>query len=326
LARNHRETHYARSGEISIAFQVYGDGPVDIVLVPGMVSHLELAWEHLGYRGFMDRLASFARVIAYDKRGTGLSDPVETAPAFDPRLDDLAAVIQAARGRNPVVFGWSEGATIAALFAATHPDQVQRLILFGAYARMLSGAEDYPFGVDLATVDQFGQMLRDGWGEGVSLVILAPQRMDDEHFRKWWGRFERMSASPGLAASVTSLNSRLDIRDVLPAIHLSTLVLHRSGDPIPIGGGRYIGERILGAQFVELPGTDHWPWLDGGDDVLEHVEEFLTRKAFNPAAGPSARDPNVLRHRRIHHPCGRTRRRRVAEGLGASRRCSAGSC
>jgi pimeloyl-ACP methyl ester carboxylesterase len=277
MARDRPETRYAWSGEFSIAYQIYGDGPIDIVLVPGWVSHLEVAWEHPGYRRFMDRLASFARVVVYDKRGTGLSDPVEAAPAFDPRLDDLSSVLQAAGCRRPVLFGWSEGATIAALFAATHPDLVRRLILFGAYARGL-WAEDYPFGGDAATLDDFTEAVRGAWGEGVSLTILGPDRIDDDELRRWWGRFERMSASPGMAASLLALNSSMDMRGVLPSIHVPTLLVHRDGDLLPIEGARYVAERIPEARLVELPGADHWPWLAGGGDVLESVEEFVTGK------------------------------------------------
>src|SRR5919108_79009 len=283
MARDRPETRYAWSGDFSIAYQVYGDGPIDIVLVPGWVSHLEVAWEHPGYRRFMDRLASFARVVVYDKRGTGLSDPVENAPAFDPRLDDLSAVLQAAGCNRPVLFGWSEGATIAALFAATHPDLVRRLILYAAYARGL-WAKDYPLGLDAATLDDFGDAVRGAWGEGVSLTVLAPDRVDDDELRRWWGRFERMSASPGIAASLLALNSSMDMREVLPSIHVPTLLVHRVGDLLPIEGARYAAERIPGARLVELPGADHWPWLAGGGDVLESVEEFVTGK--RPAPEP----------------------------------------
>ena len=281
MARDWPETHYAWNGEVSLAYQVYGDGPIDVVLVPGWVSHLEVAWEHSGYRRFMDRLASFARVVVYDKRGTGLSDPVESAPGFDSRLDDLAAVLQTAECRRPVLFGWSEGATIAALFAATHPDLVRRLILYGTFARGLM-AEDYPFAIDQPTADDFTEAIRAAWGEAVSLTVLGPDRMDDVELRRWWGRFERMSASPGTAASVFELNTRMDMREVLPSIHVPTLVVHRVGDMLPIEGARYTAERIPDARLVELPGADHWPWLAGGDDVLEPVEEFVTGKRSAP--------------------------------------------
>jgi pimeloyl-ACP methyl ester carboxylesterase/class 3 adenylate cyclase len=281
MARNRPETRYAWSGETSIAYQVYGDGPTDIVLVPGWVSHLEVAWENLGYRHFMDRLATFARVIVYDKRGTGLSDPVDKAPPFDPRLDDLSAVLEAAGCGRPVLFGWSEGATIAALFAATHPDLVRRLILYGAYARGLY-SEDYPFGGDPAMLDDFTEAIRSAWGEAVSLTVLGPDRVEDEELRRWWGRFERMSASPGVAASVFALNARMDMREVLPSIHVPTLVVHRVGDLLPIEGAQYTAERIPDARLVELAGADHWPWLGGGDDVLEPVEEFVTGRRSAP--------------------------------------------
>lgn len=281
MARDRPDTRYAWSNGFSIAYQVYGAGTTDIVLVPGWVSHLEVAWEHPGYSRFMDRLASFARVVVYDKRGTGLSDPVENAPAFDPRLDDLSAVLQAAGCNRPVLFGWSEGATIAALFAATHPDLVRRLVLYGAYARGL-WAKDYTFGMDAATLDDFADAVRGAWGEGVSLTVLAPDRVDDDELRRWWGRFERMSASPGLAASILLLNATMDMREVLPSIRVPTLLVHRVDDLLPIEGALYAAERIPDARLVELPGADHWPWLAGADDVLEPVEEFVTGKRSAP--------------------------------------------
>jgi DNA-binding SARP family transcriptional activator/pimeloyl-ACP methyl ester carboxylesterase len=281
LAPDRPETRYAWSGDVSIAYQVYGHGPIDIVLVPGWVSHLEVAWEHAGYCRFMDRLASFARVVVYDKRGTGLSDPVGAAPSFDPRLDDLSAVLETAGCRRPVLFGWSEGATIAALFTATHPDLVRRLVLYGTYARG-PWAEDYPFGLDPGILDAFTETIRGAWGEAVSLTVLGPDRVDDDELRRWWGRFERMSASPSIAASVFALNARMDMRELLPSIHVPTLVVHRVGDMLPIEGARYTAERIPDARLVELPGADHWPWLAGGDDVLEPVEEFVTGKRSSP--------------------------------------------
>ena len=286
MSRSRPETRYAWSGETSIAYQVFGDGPIDIVLVPGWVSHLELAWEHAGYRRFMERLAAFATVVAYDKRGTGLSGPLDAAPSIDPRLDDLSSVLLAAGSARPILFGWSEGASIAAVYAATHPDRVRRLVLYGAYPCAL-GAHDYQFGLDPAAFDEFVDAVREAWGEGVSLALLAPERMDDDELLRWWGRFERMSASPGLAVSVLQLNSRLDLRDVLPAVHVPTLLVHRCGDMLPVEGARYMAERIAGARLVELPGTDHWPWLDGGDDVLDPIEEFVTGR-------PSARAPDRI--------------------------------
>ncbi len=269
------QTQYAWNGEVSLAYQVYGDGPIDLVIVPGMVSHLEFAWEHAGYRRFMGRLAAFARVVVYDKRGTGMSDHVLEAPDFEPRLDDLAAVLSAAGCRRPVLFGFSEGATIASLFAATHPNQVRRLVLYGAYPRS-AVADDYPFGFDPGVLTDFRAAVRGAWGEGVSLTLLAPNRIGDEDFRRWWAKFERLSASPGLAVSVLEVNSAIDIRDVLPTIHVATLLLHRTGDVIPVEGARLMADRMPHARLIELGGADHWPWLDGGDEVVEAIEEFVT--------------------------------------------------
>ena len=234
---------------------------MELILVPGFVSHLEFPWEHPPYRRFMSRLAAFARVTVYDKRGSGLSDPLDAAAGFDQHLDDLAAVVDAAGATRPVVVGWSEGAAVAALYAAHHPHVVESLVLYGAFPKIVA-APDYPEGVPEAAFELVLEGLDEAWGEGVSLSFLAVEKLADDDFRRWWGRYERASASPGLAVSALRLDSELDMRDVLPAIHVPTLLIHRSEDPsVPVAGARLMAERIPDARLVELPGTIHWPWM-----------------------------------------------------------------
>ena len=270
------ETRYALAGDVRIAYQVVGDGPRDLVLVPAFVSNLELAWEQPSYERFMRRLAAIARVIVFDKRGSGLSDPVRDAATIEDRIDDVRAVMDAAASERADVFGWSEGATIAAMFGASFPDRVAALVLFGSYARG-TPAEGYPWAVareawELALQEDD----EESWGQGLSLMFAAPGRFDDEALVRWWGRFERQSMSPTMVRSAVRLNMEFDIRDVLPSIRVPTLVLHRTGDSLPIEGARWIAEQIPDARFVELPGDSHWPWITDPDEAVDEVEEFLT--------------------------------------------------
>lgn len=275
-------TWYARNGSVHLAVQTFGRGDLELVLVPGFVSNVEFPWEHPPYRRFMDRLASFARVTVYDKRGSGLSDPLDSAAGFDQHLDDLAAVIDAAEAGRPVLFGWSEGAAVAALYAAHHPDAVESLVLYGAFPKLLA-ASDYPEGVDPQAFELIMRGLDESWGEGISLTFLAPEKLADEAFRRWWGKYERVSASPGLAASALRLDSEFDLRDVLPAIHVPTLLINRLDDSgVPIAGARLMAERIPDARLAELPGTIHWPWMGDTDAVVAEIEEFLTGRREPP--------------------------------------------
>jgi len=261
---------------VHIAYQSFGEGGRDFVLVPGVVSNLEFAWEHPPYRRFMNRLASFSRVTVYDKRGMGLSDPLDAAAGFDQHLDDLAAVIDASESADPAVMGWSDGAAVAALFAAHHPGVVQSLVLYGAFAKLLESS-DYPEGGPPEQLEEVLEGVDQGWGEGVSLSFLAFEKLGDEDFCRWWGRYERASASPGLVLSALRLDSQFDIRGTLPAIHVPTLLIHRTEDPVmSVEAARFMARRIPDARLVELPGTLHWPWLGDTEAVLAEVEEFLT--------------------------------------------------
>ncbi len=276
------QTKYARSGHFSIAYQVLGDGPIDLVHIPGLISNLDLAWEHPGYRRFMERLARFARVIVYDKRGTGLSDPVTEPPSVEERIDDTRAVMDAVGVDRAALFGCSEGATLAAFFAASYPQRVTHAVLYGSFARIAPDPPDYPWGYDSEVFQEFRTAIDEAWGEGVVLTLLAPSQLDDPAARAFWGRFERASSTPRIAEVMFRANFTLDMRAVLPSIQAPTLVLHRSADILPIEGGRYVADHIPGARFVELAGDDHWPWVTDPDEVTDRVEEFLTGVRRDP--------------------------------------------
>jgi class 3 adenylate cyclase len=270
-----RETKYARSGDASIAYQQFGEGDRTIVIVPGFVSHLEVAWEHPPYERFMGRLASFARVVVMDKRGCGLSDPIVGPTSFEQRTDDVLAVLEAADLDRAVVFGMSEGASMAALLAATYPERIEALILYGTIIRG-TVAPDYPWSVDPEAWEEMLDGLDEAWGSGISLFVLAPQRFDDDLFREWFSRFERMSASPGVVKTALELDTQIDIRAAVPTISAPTLVINRTGDFWPIEGARWLAGQIEDARLAELPGENHWPWIDDTDAVVDEIEEFLT--------------------------------------------------
>jgi class 3 adenylate cyclase len=284
---NPPETKYAHSGDFSIAYQVIGDGPLDLVHIPGLLSHVDLAWENPKYRRFMERLSAFARVLVYDKRGCGLSDPVSEPPSVEERIDDTRAVMDAAGIERAAVFGCSEGASLAAFFAAAHPDRVSHTILYGSFARITPDPPDYPWSVLGAKdadsiIEMFREGIEAGWGDGAVLVLLAPSVIGTEE-QAWWGRYERGAMSPKSAMTLMLANVELDLREVLPVIGAPTLVMHRDGDTIPFGGGKYVADRIPGARFIELHGEDHWPWVGDPDEVCDHVEEFLTGHRSVPA-------------------------------------------
>src|SRR5215207_1403486 len=278
------KTRYARSGELSIAYQVVGDGPRDLVYVPGAISHLDFAWDHPGYVRFMRRVAAIARVIVFDRRGMGLSDPVSTAPAVEERVGDIRAVMDAAGSESAVMFGASEGSALACYFAATEPERVAAAILYGALARVMP-VPDYPWTVlDEDRLSEWKGAVAEAWGEGLILTPLAPSKLTDEREREWWGRYERACVSPAMELKIIEANLLIDIRDVLHLVQAPTLLLHRRGDVIPIEGARYMAERIPGAKMIEMEGEDHWPWIDNPDEVCDHIEEFVTgaRRAPEP--------------------------------------------
>jgi DNA-binding SARP family transcriptional activator/pimeloyl-ACP methyl ester carboxylesterase len=274
-ARTVPEMRYARNGSVHLAYQSFGEGDLEFVFVPGLISNLESAWDYPPYRQFMERLASSARVTVYDKRGMGLSDPLDRAAGFDQHLEDLAVVMDAAKVTHPVVMGCCDGAAVAALFAGHHPGAVDSLVLYGAFPKLIRGP-DYPVGVTQDGFEVALEALSQGWGAGASVAIFATDYLEDEEFCRWWGRYERASASPGLVISALRLDGELDIRDVLPAIHVPTLLIHRSRDPAaPVKAARLMAERIPDARLVEFPGSLHFPWMGDTDAVIDEIEEFL---------------------------------------------------
>ncbi|HLJ66244.1 MAG TPA: alpha/beta fold hydrolase [Chloroflexota bacterium] len=270
------ETKYARSGDINIAYQVIGDAPIDLVYVAGWVSHLDYFWEEPSYARFLRRLASFARLILLDKRGTGLSDRVAELPTIEERMDDVRAVLDGVGSERAALVGLSEGGPLCALFAATYPERTSALVMIGSYARRL-WALDYPWGTTIEESQSFLDQIERGWGGPVALARRAPSRATDERFRQWWATYLRMSASPGAALALTRMNFEIDIRHVLPAIRVPTLILHRTNDmAMRVEGSRYMAERIAGARYVELPGPDHLPFVGDQDAILDEIEGFLT--------------------------------------------------
>ena len=277
-------TRYAKSGDVHIAYQIFGKGGVDLVVVPGWASHIEHAWNDPVFANFLTRLGSFSRVIWFDKRGTGLSDREVGMPTLEQRMDDVRAVMDAAGSKRAVVFGVSEGGSMSALFAATHPDRTSSLILYGAFAcRVWSAA--YPWAPTLEERQRWIESLERGWGGDVELESLAPSRARDDSFRDWFTAYGRMSVSPAAAVALAKMNTYIDIRDVLPTIHVPTLVIHRRGDrDVVVGNGIYLAQNIPDAKYVELPGDDHFVAAGDTDEILDPVEEFVT--GVRPARRP----------------------------------------
>ncbi len=270
---------YAHSGDVNIAYQVVGSGPVDLVFVMGWVSHLEYFWNEPSFASFLTRLASMGRLILFDKRGTGLSDsvPVTQLPTLEQRLDDVRAVMEAAGSERAVLIGVSEGGPMCTLFAATYPEKTEALIAIGSYARRLVDA-DYPWGETREQREQFCAAILEQWGGPVGIEDRAPSRANDAAFQDWWASYLRMGASPGAAVALTRMNAEIDVRDVLPSIKVPTLVLHRSGDRcLNVEEGRYLASRIPTATFVELPGEDHLPFAGNQEDILGPIETFLSQ-------------------------------------------------
>jgi pimeloyl-ACP methyl ester carboxylesterase/class 3 adenylate cyclase len=275
-------TRYAKSGGVSIAYQLVGDGPRDLVYVPGWVSNIECFWEEPGSARFFERLASFSRLILFDKRGTGLSDRVTDMPTLETRMDDVRAVMDAAGSTSAALLGLSEGGPMCALFAATYPARTTALIMLAAFARRL-WAPDYPYGPREEERNKFLEAIARDWGGPVGLDERAPSMASDERYREWWARYLRMSASPAAAESLLRMNGQIDVRDILPAIRVPTLVLHNSGDQdVPVGAGRYMAEQIPGAKFVQLDGPDHLPYVGNTDALVDEIEEFLTGMRHSP--------------------------------------------
>lgn len=268
-------TRYAKNGGVNIAYQVVGDGPLDLVLVPGFVSHLDLAWENPGWRHIFKRLAGRFRLILWDKRGTGLSDPVHLVPTLDERVEDLLAVLDAAGSEQATLLGISEGGPMSLLFAASHPQRARGLILYGVSPRC-SQAPDWPWGWSPAKITAILVELEQDWGKGALLDLFAPSVAGDEDARRAWGRTQRAGASPAMARAVMTAMIAFDCRDILSAVRVPTLLLHRRGDRIAhVEAARHMAAHIPGARLVEFPGENHLITLGESDPMLDEIENFL---------------------------------------------------
>ena len=275
MARDAQKTRFARSGDIQIAYRTLGEGPIDLVWVQGAWTHLDVMWENPAYRRFCERLASFSRLIWFDKRGMGLSDRVRVA-TLEERMDDVRAVMDAAASERAAIMGVSEGGPMSVVFAATYPERTSGLILCGAEVKE-ERTEDWPWGEQ--TWDEFGEMaskMDEIWGEGHMMWHIAPSIKGDEQASEWWNRMEVNAMTPGAALDFMRMGMGIDIRDVLPVVSVPTLILHRTDDPVcHVENGRYEGAHIVGAKYVELPGNDHAPWVNG-EDIVAEIQEFLT--------------------------------------------------
>jgi pimeloyl-ACP methyl ester carboxylesterase len=269
-------TRYAKSADVSIAYQVVGDGPFDLVYVPGWISNVELMWEEPAHAHVLGRLASFSRLILFDKRGTGLSDPVplDRLPTLEERMDDVRAVMDAAGSQRAAVFGFSEGGVMSALFAATYPERTAALALYGTFAKRI-WSPDYPWAPTPEARQRELEELERAWAERMDLDQLAPS--ESEAFKSRLASYFRRSASPGTAVALLRMNTQHDIRHILPSIQVPTLVVHRRDDrDVKVEEGRWIASQIPGAEYVELPGDCHTLWGGDTDAVVDELEEFLT--------------------------------------------------
>ena len=265
------KTQYAKSGDVRIAYQVVGEGPFDLVFVPGFISNLDVAWEEPYRARVWTRLAAFARLIMFDKRGTGLSDRAVGVPTLEERMDDVRAVMDAVGSQQAALFGISEGGAMSVLFAATYPERTRALVLYGTYGHFSSWV------VPPEMIDAALDRMEKNWGTGESLRLFAPSMASDETFKLSWARFERLGASPSAVVALMRMNSEIDVRPILPSIRVPTFIIHRQGDTrVNVEAGRFMARQIPNAKYLELPGSDHMLWTGETERVLDEVEEFLT--------------------------------------------------
>ena len=283
------ETRYAKAPDgTSIAYQVVGDGPVDLVYASGIWSNVDLMWDLPPWAHFLERLASFSRLIVFDMRGVGLSDRGPEPPTLELQRDDIAAVMDAVGLESAMVFGGARAGTMSMLFAATHPDRTKALVLYAPVAKTVS-TPDFPYGKSPEEQQWFFDKFVAEVGTGLNLQLQGPSMVDDQRFVGWWARFERLVASPSAYEELARIFTDVDVREVLPAIHVPTLVIHRSGDRIVFERQvRYVAEQIEGARLVQLPGEDHLPFLGDANAILDEVEAFVT------GARPAPRVDRVL--------------------------------
>jgi class 3 adenylate cyclase len=275
------DVRYARSGDVHIAYRIFGEGRHDLVLIPGTLSHADLYWEFPSNQYLLKRLTSFARVIVFDKRGQGLSDRV-AEQTLEERIGDVRAVMAAAGSERATIYGWSEGGPMSVMFSASYPERTSALVLCGSYACLKAES----WAIEAAAWTRFLERVEAQWGQGVLVSINAPSRIDDAAFVQWFGRLERASASPGSILALMRANYEIDVRHVLPAIQAPTLILHRVGDrTVPVEAGRHLSRHIRGAKYVELPGDDHL--LQAFDQatmnrLIDEIEEFVTGARSGP--------------------------------------------
>lgn len=264
-------TNYAKTvDDVHVAYQVFGEG-VDLVFVPGFVSHIDNYWDEPSWARTLSQIGTFARVVMFDKRGTGLSSRVSRLPSMDERMDDVRAVMAAEKLDEAAIFGISEGGSLATVFAAHHPDRCNALILYGAFAKFSSW---FP---DEKALDEFFEYVASSWGSGESLPHFAPSAADDDALREWWGKFERLGGDPKAVVELMKMNSQIDITDILPTVQAPTLVIHRDQDVlVDYEGGGQLADGIPNARLVTLSGPDHLPWVGDADAIIDEIEEFLT--------------------------------------------------
>jgi class 3 adenylate cyclase len=282
-------TGYAKSGDVHIAYRTLGSGPVDVVVAEQWFSNVEIEREVRPLARFNDRLSAFARVIRFDKRGVGLSDPVPATalPTLEEWMDDLRAVLDDIGSEKAAIVTAMAGGFLACVFAATYPDRVRALVLIDGFAR-LTRADEYPWGLTADQSRGLIQAFETAWGTGVMLDLFDPDDADDVALRESWGRYERHSVSPGTAASMVHMINATDIRGILPAIRVPTLVVARTDTPVESGHGRYLAEHIAGATYVELPGRGSLLWSGDQDALLREIEHFVT------GSRPAPRHDRVL--------------------------------
>jgi len=275
-------TQYTKSGDVNIAYQVHGDGPIDIIYVPGWISHLEVALQNATFAHICRRLSAFSRLILFDKRGTGLSDRDVGFPTLEQRMDDLRAVMDKVGSEQAAVFGHSEGGNMSILFAATYPERTSALILFGTFAKRL-WAPDYPWAPTPEAREAWAANMEREWREGIDVSRFAPSCAGDQAFADWLTTYNRYSASPGTAMMLARLNSEIDVRGILPAVQTPTLILHRIGDQnVNVEESNFLAEKIPNSKFVKLPGADHTLFAGDVDGFTGEIEEFLTGVRHDP--------------------------------------------
>jgi pimeloyl-ACP methyl ester carboxylesterase/DNA-binding CsgD family transcriptional regulator len=267
---------------VNIAYQDFGDGPLDLVFVPGFISHIELAWEEPYLARFLRRLAAFTRVIFFDKRGTGLSDPVSRPPGLVERMDDIRAVLDAAGSQRAALFGVSDGGCLCIAFAVAYPERSASLVTYGSFARRLR-SKDYPWGWSPEHLAEVLRGMDEGWATGKWWAAANPSVADDERYQAWWARYLRAAASPSMGRGALGLNAELDIRHLLASVDIPTLVIHRTHEQwVDVGNSRFLAAHIAGARLVEAAGVDHRPWLGDADEILDAIETFLTGTSARP--------------------------------------------